>query len=312
MSSIDWENYLSEAIKVFRNGLETVISTAGQKLIKENSFDSLPFSPSQIEVLEFTKKGSTILVLAHDKNLPDMHLNIRKNIDDVNESEFAKKYGYREESLQFAEESILNAKIGNLLGVVSKTRTSIFERPESSRLLGDFFLTEAYETLKEAQVDTIEQTTDGLKKSIAKIPERDIREELLATTNKIDGALQEVKRVDEEISKVRQLVGVSKEFQDWKLLVSDIQQLKGEHVPKEVFDSKVNELNARIDSLSKIREAYDTVLTQQNEFMKQQSEVMKQQSSFVTWIKYATVLVPIAVILVPVIDLLLRHFLNVP
>jgi len=304
MSSIDWENYLSEAVKVFRNGLETVISTTGQKFLKENSFDTLPFRPFQIEVLEFTAKGSTILVLIHDKNLPDMYLSIRNNIKSVKESEFARKYRYKENALQFAEESILAASIGNLLAVASRTRTTVFERPESPRLLGEFFLKEAYDTLKEAQVATIEQTTNGLRKSIAKIPEKDIREELLATTNKIEGALQEVKRVDEEIGKVRQLVGVSKEFQDWKLLVSDVQQLKVEHVPKEVFDSRVNELYARIDSLSKIREAYDTVLAQQNEFMKQQADVMKQQANFVTWIKYSAILMPIAVISLPIIEII--------
>ena len=126
---------------------------------------------------------------------------------------------------------------------------------------------------------------------------------------------EEIRRLDGEINKVRQLVGVTKEIQDWKLLVSDVDRLKGEHVPREVFDAKVNELGTRIDSLSEIREAYDKVLAQQNEFMKQQAEVMRQQSSFIKWIKYATILLPIAVISVPIIEIisvLIRHYLNIP
>jgi len=77
------------------------------------------------------------------------------------------------------------------------------------------------------------------------------------------------------------------------------------HVPREVFDAKVNELNTRINSLSDIKEAYDRVLIQQ-------AEVMKQQSSFIAWIKYATILVPIAVVVAPIIEVLIRHFLNIP
>lgn len=126
---------------------------------------------------------------------------------------------------------------------------------------------------------------------------------------------KEIRRLDEEIDKVRQLVGVTKEVQDWKLLVSDVDRLKGEQVPREVFDAKVNELGTRIDSLSEIREAYDKILAQQTEFMKQQAEVMKQQSSFIKWTKYATILLPIAVISVPVIEvisILIRHFLGIP
>jgi len=132
----------------------------------------------------------------------------------------------------------------------------------------------------------------------------------LDTAKKIDGALQEIRRIDGEIGKVRQLIGVSKEYQDWKLLVSDVDRLKGEHVSKEVFKAKLDELDTRINSLAEIREAYDKILAQQNTFMKQQADVMKQQSSFITWIKYATILVPIAVVSVPIIEILLHNFLG--
>jgi len=248
MGSIDWEEYLTEAVKVFRHGLETLISITGQKLLRENSFDRLPFEPFQIEVLEFRTRGSTVLLLAHDKNLPDMSLNIRKNIENVNESEFAKKYGYSQDWLLLAQGATLHSKTGNLLTVLSKMGINILERPESSRQLGEFFLKEAYGTLKEAQVNTIEQNTDGLRKSIAKIPEEDIREELLTTTTKINGALQEIRRVDEEIGKVRRFIGITKEVQDWRLLVSDVDRLKGEHVPKGEFDAHIKRLDEKIDT----------------------------------------------------------------
>jgi predicted transcriptional regulator len=117
--------------------------------------------------------------------------------------------------------------------------------------------------------------------------------------------MQEIKRLDNEIGKVRQLVGVTKEFQDWKLLVSDVDRLKGEHVPREVFESKLRELSTKIEAYEKIEEAYERLSTQQE-------KVLEQQSSFLKWIKYSTILVPIAVAVIPVIEYLLRYLLKVP
>ena len=113
-----------------------------------------------------------------------------------------------------------------------------------------------------------------------------------------------IKRLDKEIDKVRQLVGVTKEIQDWKLLVSDVHRLKGEHVPREVFESRIGELSTKIEAFEKIEKAYERLADQQ-------ARVLEQQSSFLKWIKYSTILVPIAVALIPVIEILIRHFLGI-
>jgi len=127
------------------------------------------------------------------------------------------------------------------------------------------------------------------------------------SAKELDEALEGIRRIDEKINRVRKLVRFSQEYQDWKVLVSDVHRLKGEHVPREVFDAKVDELATRIDSLCVIREAYDKVLAQQ-------TKVIEQQSSFIKWIKYATILLPIAVISVPVIEIIsimIRHSLGI-
>jgi len=311
MSSISWEAYLTETITNFRKEFEK-FSIEDQKRIMQKEFDDLPFEPCQIEVLDFGANQNIIFFLIHDKKLPDMMFKIHKEAKNIEESEFKKKYKFAMLQFPTFDESGWK-KIFPTYRFFIYTKASLNFNPMMSPLeLVRYFMNEARRVLKDEQVDVIKRSTDGLKKSISKVPESDIRRELLASTNKIDKSLLEIRRLDEEIGKVRQLVGATKEIQDWRALISDVDRLKGEHVSREVFDAKVNELHTRIDSLTEIKEAYDKVLEQQNEFMKQQAEVMKQQSSFVTWIKYATILVPIAVVLVPIIDALIRHFLGIP
>ena len=176
------------------------------------------------------------------------------------------------------------------------------------------------------KISSVERIPADLRAKVGQIKQENIRSDLMKLTDSIEklihsysNRLKDQERlttaIREDVDGVRQLVGVSTEYQDWKLLVSDVHRLKGEHVPKEIFDAKVGELGTRIDSLSEIREAYDKILAQQTEFMKQQAEVMRQQSSFIKWIKYATILLPIAVISVPIIEIisvLIRHYLNIP
>ena len=165
-----------------------------------------------------------------------------------------------------------------------------------------------------------------MRAKVGQIKQENIRSDLMNQADSIERFVHSYSKrlkeqemlttaIKEDVDGVRQLIGVSTEYQDWKLLVSDVYRLKGEHVPKEVFDAKVGELSSRINSLSEIREAYDKILAHQTEFMKQQAEVMRQQSSFIKWIKYATILLPVAVISVPIIEIigvLIRHYLNIP
>jgi type I site-specific restriction endonuclease len=307
---ISWEEYLTEAVTLFRKEFEK-LSPEKQDRIREKYFDNLPLKPCQIEVLEFEGEKGVVCLIAHDSRFPDMMFKTQKDVKSFEVSEFIKKYKYSHPLL--SDDVIEQLLLPDSLHIITKNTAKITlgaRQDFSPQDLAEAFLSSAKEVLKTEQVDVIKRSTEGLKESIAKISEKDVRDELLVTTEKIDGALQEIRRIDEEIGKVRQLVGVSQEYQDWRLLVSDVHRLKGEHVSKEVFKAKLDELDTRINSLAEIRGAYDKILAQQNTFMKQQSEVMKQQSSFITWIKYATILVPIALVSVPIIEILLRHFLG--
>lgn len=137
-------------------------------------------------------------------------------------------------------------------------------------------------------------------------------DESITTVTTLEKHESRLSRIEQDIGGVRKLIGVTKEFQDFRILTTDVEELKKTHVNREIFDTKINELKTRIDLFREFKEAYDEVLDQQNNFMKQQSEVMKQQSSFMNWIKYSTVLIPITVACIPIIEIVIRYFLGTP
>ena len=166
------------------------------------------------------------------------------------------------------------------------------------------------------KISSIKKIPVDLRAKVRQIKQENIRSDLMNLTDLVDrfihsysNQLKDQERlitaIKEDVDGVRQLVGVSKEYQDWKILVSDVDRLKGEHVPREVFESKINELSTKIEAFEKIEEAYERLANHQ-------AKVLEQQSSFLKWIKYSTILVPIAVALIPVIEILIRHFLGIP
>jgi len=313
---MDWKDFVTKTIELYRQEFEK-LRPEEKKLILSDYFDDTLLKPCQVEVL--VSSGEVACLVIHDTQLDDMRIEIRENSKSYGDSEFVKKY---------------HLKLFPALGKTTFVPSLIEEEyvvfwtkhrfhPNRGRPVPDVIVQDMLsniivatrESVKKKQVDSIRKSAGDLKESIAKLPESEIRSTLEEQTKGIDRAVEDIKRLDKEISGVRQLIGVSREYQDWRLLVSDVQKLKGEYVPREVFEARANELNTRIDSIFEVKGAYDTILAQQTEFMKQQAEVMKQQSSFIKWIKYATILLPIAVISVPIIEIIsiiVRHYLGIP
>lgn len=244
---VPWKKYLTEVVTIFRRQAGK-LDPESQKRIRKVFRGRLLFEPCQIEVLDLKAKGFVVFLISHDKKLPDMTFEIHENAKSTDESKFLKKYEYK-----LIEQFGLSAFFGwghalNEPWIIVMEDSVSVEQEMSSQGLADYIFKSVREELKNAQVDVIERSTSGLKESIAKIPKKETREELLVTTSKIDGALQEIKRLDKEIGKVRQLMGVSQEYQDWKLLVSDVYRLKGEHVPREIFNTHIKRLDEKIDT----------------------------------------------------------------
>jgi len=252
MSVIDWEQYLTEAITIFRKDFEK-LNLEDRKIISKKEYNALPFEPCQIEVLDFGEGRRKILFLVHDKHLPDMMFSIHTEVKTIDESEFKKKYKFDMFTLKGFE--ILDfEKLFPDYRFFIISRTSMSYEPEmDSKELAQYFLKSAQQTLKDEQLYRITTTTEGLKKAIEKIPQKEVRDELMPSADAIAGALKEIKRIDDDLGKVRQLIGSATEIQDWKLLISDVGRLKEEHISRGIFESEIKRLDQRIDSLREIK-----------------------------------------------------------
>ncbi len=65
--------------------------------------------------------------------------------------------------------------------------------------------------------------------------------------NRLEKQEELVTTISEDVDGVRRLVGVSKEFQDWRLLISDVTRLKEEHISKREFDVDIKRLDEKIE-----------------------------------------------------------------
>jgi len=294
------EKCLRETIESFRESFRK-LRPDEQRLAEEKGLGSSFLAPCQIEVLNLEGSETTFWLVVHDDTASDMQFTFHTGIKRIEESDFAKKYTFPVDISRLSRTSFHGS---GLTIMTEDWCLSLGGAERHPTMLAQMMLSRLRETIRNEQVKAIERSTEGLKESIARVPGKQLREELLTNTKRIDAALKEVSRIDEELGKVRQLMGVSKEYQDWRILVSDVSRLKEEHVPREVFDAKISELNAQFASFREIKEGYEKMLTQQTDFMRQQADVMRQQSSFITWIKYATILLPIAVISVPIIEII--------
>lgn len=300
MSTVQsWNKYLDDLVTTFREYISSLDLESREKL-KSTSAESLLTEPCQIELLYVANKNVLILLVVHDKDLPDKLFKIQPDLKSLDESEFLKKY-------KFSARPDLEYILPDSTHVFSIHTETISDAPKDSppdklaKVLWDF----ATHEIRSEKINSIGKSTSQLIETIERVPQAKMRAELLATTKRIDETVKEIRRLDQSVDKVRKLIGTSTDFQDWRVLIADVERLNREHVPREVFESNVKEINGRIDSLSSVKEAYDKVL-------QQQSKLLEQQSSFITWIKYATIGVPIAIVLVPVIELLVRHALGIP
>jgi acetolactate synthase small subunit len=295
-----WEEYLSKLIETFRSDFEK-LSDSTQYMIRNELLDISLLKPCQIEVLDSVGEKRVVWLVVHDNNLSDMMFVIRKNVKSVNSSEFVKDYSFFNRAEIDKRFKLASYREFGHIDVFMKGRSITYlYRETSPESIGadmlESLVRRVQGKIRAKQLATIKQITEKLRKQAGKVTEKAIETNLTKYTEKIEGALAEIKRMDKEIGGIREVMGISKEYQDWRLLVSDVHRLKEEHVPREVFIAKVSELSTRIDALAGIKEAYDKILA--------------QQSSFINWIKYSAVFVPIAIACVPIVQTLIQHLLG--
>jgi len=328
---ISWEKYLTTVIQTFREYYDTLS-------VEEQSVAQLNYTfaePSQIEFFSLENDGQMMIVTLNS-NRPDdlvVHENVKMPFDLTLKANL-KKYLTKEQIERYEKKGV---PFRGWIAIDEKTSVYFFKNFQTQYPSAETYAKLHFKDLRRLirnrlksrerfnEYKAIEEDIGTIKSASKKIEDGKLRERMLNTASKIDNSISTIKKIERyeqrldkfetEIGGVRKMIGTAKEFQDFRIFSTDVDELKKSHVHKEVFDSKIKELSTRIDSLSEIREAYDKVLSQQNEFMKQQAKVMEQQSSVIKWIKYATILLPIAVISVPIIEIisiLIRHSLGIP
>lgn len=267
---IDWAEYLRKIVMDSRKMYDETLTKADL----DEVFDETFLPPCQLELLDSGREAVCLLV--HDKTLPDMEFRITENIKGYGESEFARKYKFKNLPSEFAQ-----SKPSTHISLWLFTKNMGYSMPcpqdpsVAVRNILEHLMTSLGLISRKRQIGVIEQSTNGLRRHISRLPQKDVRDDIEEITGKIDTALKEMKRIDEHEKKLvsfekdmtgmRRLVGESKEFQDWRVMVSDVDILKKNHVSKELFESEIKRLDQRIESLREIkfwskRTALDIVL----------------------------------------------------
>jgi len=122
----------------------------------------------------------------------------------------------------------------------------------------------ANDVMKTIETNAISRRANEIKLEAEKLVNKAQRAKLLEATEEIQASLEQINRIEQhekkiaamegEIAGVRKLIGSSREFQDWKVLVDDVATFKKTpHVSKDLFESEIKRLDQRIDSLKEIK-----------------------------------------------------------
>lgn len=256
--NVDWKEFCEGVIDASR----VLYKQSGfEETIESKLFDYSFLPPCQVEVLD--SGAEVVWIVVHDDKVEDMTLKIHKNVRNYGESSFAKEYTLNSLPSNFLSSTPASARslwifmkgtsYTGFLADVEELATHLFQRLQAA----------VYSEVRKNQVDVIQSSTEGLKKSISSLEEGRMRKFMGDVAKTIDRAIEEIKRIDDyekklssvekDIRGVRRLVGASREFQDWRVLTTDVEGLKRTHVSKELFESETKRLDQKIDALKEIR-----------------------------------------------------------
>ncbi|HUW48420.1 MAG TPA: hypothetical protein VMW36_06735 [Patescibacteria group bacterium] len=114
-----------------------------------------------------------------------------------------------------------------------------------------------------AEYGTIEEQIRAIRQDVKRLDNSGLKTRVLESAKKIDEAISTVKTIEmheqrliqmeQEIGGVRKMIGTTKEFQDFRVLATDVDDLKKSHVHKDLFESEIRRLDQRIESYKEIR-----------------------------------------------------------
>jgi len=267
-----WQKFLQRVVTAYRDRMDALSEEERYTLLHllptyRLAQNLVLYEPCQIVVFTFSPSIRTSFLVLHDPSHPDCEFFSYEGISDLllfeknatREHPFWLKAarslaffaGWHGRGLSFSEEGAL----------------AYFEGQEA-RSSPDYVMNElfgsAQDWLRESLIHLgtrrIQETTGELRQDAMSITQKEIRTRVLESTGAIEVALRQMRRLDplersvtaiqEEIKGVRTLIGATKEFQEFRVLTSEVDRLSREHVSKDVFDETVRRLDQQLEALT--------------------------------------------------------------
>lgn len=275
MGSMSLAEYLDALIIAFRHHYDTMNE-------EEKSVAQLNMTlakPCQIEFFSF-KRGGEFMIITLDAAKPD-ELRIHENIkEDTALFLKSKLDAFKTSAHTRGDLSKVLVKDGKVEGgtwAALEENASVYsfgdlqkEHPDPTKYAEEIFenLRETAQRMLErrkriTEYGTIEQQIHAIRNDIKRIEDSSLKASMLESAKKIDEAIssirtlevheQRLSQMEQEIGGVRKMIGTTKEYQDFRVLATDVDDLKKSHVGKDIFESEIKRLDQRIDGLKEIR-----------------------------------------------------------
>lgn len=272
---VSWEEFLTDYVKSWRSSFEKMSAEEREGALHTYHSHYFFTKPCQFEVIALKEPSHVLWIITRDKNRNDMEFVVHSHVETDYESFFDQRR--REDPAWFK-------RFGGIVSRIDLDRA----RPDKTSLwaLGKDYTFRFYtydvreedprkfaaqeveyvrqDVLKAAKRNAIGIKTEEIKSEAGKVPDKYLRSSLLKAAEEIENSLSELKRLENheqkiaalegEIKGVRKLIGTTKEYQDWRLLVSDVEAFKATpHIGKALFDSEIKRLDQRIDALKEVK-----------------------------------------------------------
>jgi hypothetical protein len=264
------EEYLRQYLNTWQITFDTLSANEKASILSSWQKNYVYIKPIQVQVFFFKIIPKMLWIITHNEE-PSLKIQINSepysDIATLLQNKFPEDFlepPLPASYLDFAKEKNLHSSAGytkNFTFIVFR-ENKMNEDPVSAALSGvDRMRTKA---VRETESKLIGQKTEQIKSQAEKVQDLTQRETLLKATKDIELSLaklsvleqqaQKMNAIEGEIEGVRKLIGTSKEYQDWKILVEEVASFKKiPHVTKELFDSEIRRLDQRIDSLREIK-----------------------------------------------------------
>ena len=273
---VDLESFVKIYVENWRNSFRQ-LSENEQSIILKTGFSLDFFDPLQIEVISFKNSAACLWIITHDKERADLLLTFKLDIEEdpkvffKNQKKLAPDWYNRfKKGIEMALISLEISK--NFGGEMITSFDTVTYYLSGKELLNTDPAKKAQkdirilllETRIELEKENLDRNTEEILTEVNLIQDETQRKKLLSATEEIISSLGKLKSYEEqdkkiagmkeEIGDVRKLIGTSIEFQDWRLLIDDVERLKNSSfVSRDLFDNVIKRLDQRIDDLREIK-----------------------------------------------------------